>query len=135
MATAEGGVDSWFGATVDVLLSVLGFLLVWYPLVSVGNAVLGTPVSAATVDLVVGVLALGSAYPVVAGDWSLGRVGEFAFVLVAAAVGWGLVGMVLVLASGVRLSGGNPAPQAAVWAAAYLTAYVVVYRTELSLGN
>lgn len=128
MATSERGWGSWLSATLDVLLAVLGFTIVWYPMVSLGNAVLGSPATPATVTTVVGVLALGGAYPVVAGDWSLGRLGEYVFVLVAAAIGWGVVGLLFVVASGVTLSGGDRAPQAAVWLAAYATAYAVVYR-------
>ncbi|CCQ35146.1 hypothetical protein HLRTI_003408 [Halorhabdus tiamatea SARL4B] len=133
MATAERGVRSWVTATVDFLLAVFGFVLAFYPLVSLGNAVLGSPGSAATVNLVVGVLAFGGAYPVVAGDWSLGRLGDFAFVLIASAIGWGIIGMVSVLALDVTISGSNRMPQAIVWGAAYVTAYLVVYRTELSI--
>lgn len=133
MATSERGLDSWLSATLDLLLAVLGFTVVWYPVVSLGNAVLGSPVAPTTVATVVGVLALGGAYPVVAGDWSLGRLGECVFVLVASAIGWGLVGLLFVLASGVSLSGSDRAPQAAVWLAAYATTYVVVYRAESEL--
>lgn len=114
MATAERGLDSWLSATFDLLLSILGFILVWYPMVSLGNAVFGFPISTSMSNLLVGVLALGGSYPVVAGDWSLGQLGEYIFVLVASAIGWGLIGMGAVLASGVSISGSNPAPQAAV---------------------
>ena len=133
MATAEQGLNSWLSATLDLLLSFLGFILVWYPMVSLGNSVLGFPVSTSTENLIVGVLALGGSYPVVAGDWSLGQLGEYIFVLIASAIGWGLIGMVPFLVSGVSISGSNPAPQAAVWAAAYLTAYIGVYRTQWSV--
>lgn len=133
MATAERGFDSWLSATIDLLLAVLGFTLVWYPMVSLGNTVLGTPVSDATVNLIVGMLALGGSYPVVAGDWSLGRVGDYVFVLIASVIGWGIIGMVSVLALDVTISGSNRAPQVVVWGAAYLTSYLVVYRTELSI--
>lgn len=133
MATAERGLDSWLSATLDLLLSVLGFTLVWYPMVTLGNAVLGFPVSDSTSNLLVGVLALGGSYPVVAGDWSLGQLGEYIFVLMASAIGWGLIGMVAVLTAGMSISGSNPAPQAAVWAAAYLTACIIIYRTQRSI--
>lgn len=133
MATAEQGLNSWLSATLDLLLSFLGFILVWYPMVSLGNAVLGFPISTSTSNLLVGVLALGGSYPVVAGDWSLGQLGEYIFVLIASALGWGLIGMIAVLASGMSISGSNPAPQAAVWAAAYLTAYIVVYETQRTI--
>ena len=130
MGTAEPEPDSWVSATLDYLLSILGFTLIWYPLLSVGNAALGAPASVQTVNVLVGVLAFGGAYPVVAGDWSIGRLGEYVFVFFASALGWGLVGMVVVLASGVSLSGSSAVPQAVVWVAASLTAYLVVYRSQ-----
>lgn len=133
MVTVERELASWMSATVDFLLAAVGFGIAFYPLVSLGNAVLGSPGSASMVTLVVGVLAVGGAYPVLAGDWSLGQLGEYVFVLIASAFGWGLVGMLLILASGLTLSGSNPVPQAALWATASLTAYVVVYRTQLSI--
>ncbi|WP_231185389.1 hypothetical protein [Haladaptatus sp. DYF46] len=102
-------------------------------MVSLGNAVLGSPASASTVNLVIGVLAVGGAYPVVAGDWSLGQLGEYVFVLTASAFGWGLLGMAVILVSGRTFAGSNPIPQATVWAAASLTAYIVVYRTQLTI--
>ncbi|WP_080506811.1 hypothetical protein [Halorubrum distributum] len=133
MATAKKGLDSWLSATLDFFLSIIGFIIVWYPAVSLGNAILGFPVSASTSNLLVGVLAFGGSYPVIAGDWSLGQLGEYIFVLFASAIGWGLVGMTAVLASGVSISGSNLAPQAAVWVAAYLTAYIVVYKIQRSI--
>jgi hypothetical protein len=108
-------------------------MLVLYPMVSLGNAVLGSLVSASMVNLIVCVFALGGAYPVVAGDWSPGRIGEYIFVLIASVITWGLIGMVIVLTSGVSISGSNIVPQAMVWVAAYLTAYFVVYRTQVSV--
>lgn len=134
MAAAERSLLSWLSATADVLVAVLGFVIVWYPMVSLGNAVLGAPAPASVVDGVVGVLALGCAYGLIAGEWAGGgRLGEYVLVLVASAIGWGVVGLLFVLASGVSLSGENPLPQALVWAAAYLTAYLVVYRSPWSI--
>ncbi|MCG1002155.1 MULTISPECIES: hypothetical protein [Halobacterium] len=133
MATGERGLDSWLSATVDMLLAVFGFALVWYPMVSLGNAALGFPVSPSTGNLVAGVLTLGGSYPVVAGDWSLRQLGEYISVLVISGIGWGLVGMIVILALGVSFSGSSHALQAAVWAPAYLTAYLVVYRTKWSV--
>lgn len=132
MATAERDSSTWFSATCDLLLAVLGFALVWYPFVSLGNAVLGTPVADTTVTAVVGVLALGGAYPVLAGDWSLGRLGEFVFALTASAFAWGILGMLCVLAFDLTIAGSDRRPQAAVWAVAYATAYLLVYRIDLS---
>jgi len=133
MATALRGLDDWLSATFQVLLAVVGIAVVLYPIASLGNTLLGSPVSPATVNLIVGVLALGAAYPVVAGDWSLGRLGEYVFALVVSAVCWGVVGMVLVVVSGIHLSGSDPVPQAALWTAAYLSAYVLVYRFRLPI--
>jgi hypothetical protein len=133
MSTVGQALDEWLSATTDFLLALLGFAIIWYPAVSVGNAIFGSPVSTATTRLIVGVLAFGGAYPVVAGDWSLGRLGEFVFVLTASALGWGAVGMVGLLISGTTLSGRSALPQAVVWIVAYLTAYVVVYRSPKSV--
>lgn len=84
-------------------------------------------------NLATGVLAVGGAYPVVTGDWSLGQLGEYVFVLFASALGWGLVGVLLILVSGLTLSGSNPAPQAVLWVTASVTAYIIVYRTQLTI--
>jgi len=133
MTTVKREVATWTSATVDLLLAILGFTVAFYPLVSLGNAVLGSPASDTTVTLVVGVLAVGGAYPVVSGEWSLGRLGEYVFVATAAAFGWGLLGLVVILVSGVSLAGSNPVPQALVWAAASFTAYILVYRTQVTV--
>jgi len=133
MTTVEREVATWTSATVDFVLAILVFTVAFYPVVSLGNAVLGSPVSDGTVTLVVGVLAVGGAYPVVSGEWSLGRLGEYVFVATAAAFGWGLLGLVVILVSGVSLAGSNPVPQALVWAAASFTAYILVYRTQVTV--
>jgi hypothetical protein len=133
MATAERGTGSWLAATLDLLLAVLGFTIVWYPIVSLGNAALGSPVSTGTVQLVVSVLALGGAYPVVAGDWSLGQLGEFVFALTASAFVWGVIGLLTLLLGEFSFDGSNRLPQVVVWLAAYLTAYVLVFRTSVTL--
>lgn len=135
MTTIGREVDSWLSAILDFLLAVLGFVVVWYPMVSLGNVVLGSPISEPLSNLLVGVLVFGSSYPVVAGDWSLGQLGEYVFALLVAVLGWGIVGAVAVLAWRASFSGSNPGPQAAVWAAAYLTAYVVVYKTQWSISR
>jgi hypothetical protein len=83
--------------------------------------------------VVTGVLAIGGAYPIVSGNWSLGQLGEYVFVLFASALGWGLLGMLLILVSGLTFSGSNPVPQAVLWVTASLTAYIIVYRTQLSI--
>lgn len=136
MAAAERGFSSWVSATVDILLAVLAFGLIWYPMVSLGNAVLGAPASPSLVNWVIGVLVLGGAYTVIAGDWELrGGTGEYVCVLIPSALGWGVIGMVAIRLSGISVSGDNLVPQAMMWAAAYLTAYIVVYRTSWSLFN
>ncbi|SHH00445.1 hypothetical protein [Halobaculum gomorrense] len=133
MATAEQGDRLLALSNLRPIVGILGFTIVWYPVLSVSNTVLGTPIADTTVNLFVGILAFGGAYPVVAGDWSLGQLGDFAFVLTASAIGLGIVGMVSVLALDVTISGSNRMPQAIVWGAAYVTAYLVMYRTELSI--
>mgnify|MGYP000454067697 FL=1 len=116
--------NSWLGATVDVLLAsaVLGVL--WYPAISVGNELLGSPLAASTVTLLAGTLAIGSTYPFVAGPWSLGRLGEFLFAFVVAVFAFGIVGAAVVVVAGLELSGSNPLPSAVLLGAAYLAAFV-----------
>ncbi|SDY08751.1 hypothetical protein [Halopenitus persicus] len=133
METADRGPESWVAATLDLLLGLIGLAIVLHPLISLWNTVLGSPVSPATVSLIVGVLAFGGAYPIVAGDWSLGRLGEYVVVLFASVLAWGLLGMVAILVSNVTIQGNNAAPQAIVWTAASLTAYLLVYRARVSL--
>lgn len=126
MSAVRRSVDSWLHATVDVALAVLALTFALFPALAVGNGLVGEPLSPSTVSLVVGVLALGGAYPFVAGDWSLGALGEFVFAFVVAAFGWGIVGAIAILASGAEFTGGDPRPGAAVVALAYLTAFGVV---------
>jgi hypothetical protein len=133
MGTTERGLVSWVSATVDLLLAVFGFVIVFYPTVSLGNAVLGSTASASTVNLIIGILAVGGAYPVVAGDWSLGQLGEYILVLTVSVFGWGLLEMLVIVVSGRTIAGSNPIPQAIVLAAASLTAYLIVYRTRLTI--
>ncbi|QHS16162.1 hypothetical protein GWK26_02785 [haloarchaeon 3A1-DGR] len=133
METADRGPESWVAATLDLLLGLIGLAIVLHPLISLWNTVLGFPVSPATVSLIVGVLAFGGAYPIVAGDWSLGRLGEYVVVLFASVLAWGLLGMVAILVSNVTIQGNNAAPQAIVWTAASLTAYLLVYRARVSI--
>ncbi|WP_178918180.1 hypothetical protein [Natronomonas gomsonensis] len=116
--------NSWLGATVDVLLAsaVLGVL--WYPALSVGNELLGSPLTPSSVTLLAGTLAVGSAYPFVAGPWSLGRLGEFCFVFVVAVFALGIVGTAVVVVAGLELSGSDPFPSALLLGAAYLVAFV-----------
>lgn len=115
--------NSWLGATVDVLLATAVLGVLWYPALSVGNELLGSPLAASTVTLLVGTLALGSAYPFVAGPWSLGRLGEFCFVFVLAVFALGVLGAAAVVISGVTLSGGDPRPSAVLLGAASLVAF------------
>lgn len=130
--TKRGG-GSWTWATVDTVLSVLALGVVWHPAVSYANALTGTPFGEEVVVFAVGVLAVGTAYPFVAGDWSLGDLGEYLFLLYVAAVIWSVVGMGVILASGIRFSGTSAIPQATVWALAYVSVYVLVFRTNVTI--
>ena len=122
---------SWGSAIVEYSATLLGFWIIWYPMLSLGNAVLGVPVPTTQVSLVVGILAFGSTYAAMTGEWPLQRVGIYVVVLLASALGWALCGLIVILMTGVTISGTDPAPQAAVWAAAYPTAYYVLTRSRL----
>ncbi|WP_254838011.1 hypothetical protein [Natronomonas marina] len=126
MNAALRTVESYLRATIDVGLVLLVLAAVWYPTLALGNELVGAPLEPSTLRLLVGVAALGSTYAVFAGERSLGALGEFVFALAAALIGWGLLGAVLVVASGLELSGADPRPQALLWLVANVTALVVV---------
>lgn len=123
MSALPSGRQSWFGATVDVLLSTAVLGVLWYPALSVGNELFGSPLAPGTVPFLATTLALGSAYPFVAGPWSLGRLGEFCFVFVVAVFALGVLGAAVVVVSGLALSGGDPRPSAVLLGAAYIVAF------------
>jgi len=133
MSTEGRESGSWAGATVDTVASVSALAVIWYPALHYANALARSPLTGSTVDFAVTVLAFGSAYPFVAGDFSLGDLGEYLFVLVGAALGWGVVGTIGTVGLDVRFSGANRAPEAVVWGLAYVTTYVVVCRTRISV--
>lgn len=121
------------GATVDTVLSVIVLTLIWFPAVSLMNSLAGRPFGGDLVFRVVVVLAVGTAYPFVAGDWSLGDLGEYLFLLFVAALAWGLVVMGVLVILGIELFSPNPLPQATVWFLAYGSTYYVVFRTDTVL--
>jgi len=124
---------TWAGATTDTVLSGVALVAIWYPLVFYSNALLGTAVGARAVTAAVGVLAVGTAYPFVAGSWSLGDLGEYLFLLFAAAFVWGVVTMAVIGMSGQQFSGAESLPQTIMWGLAYLSAYFVVRRTDVTV--
>ena len=92
-----GGVLS---ATADVLSAFLALAVVVGLPLSIGNDLLGNPLSTWIVERVVFVVALGGAYPFVAGDWPLAKLTDFALAAVltlfalAAFVSFGLLAAV-----------------------------------------
>lgn len=126
--------DSFLLATLDVLLSAVGLCLATFPAVVGGNELLGWlgapafPLPDSAIGLLIGVVALGGAYPFVTGDWSLGRLGDFVLALTACTLAAGLLGMVAILVGGLALSGENPLPQAAAVACGYVGAHLLVRR-------
>lgn len=85
-STDHGVLERTILPTVDLLLAAFGLAVLTFPVVSVTNVALGDPLAQSTVRTVVGVVALGGSYPFVAGDWSLGRLGEFVFLVAASAL-------------------------------------------------
>jgi hypothetical protein len=113
--------------TVDTLMAAFGLAAVTYPGVAVVNAFFGSPLAPGTVRLLVGVVAVGGAYPFVAGDWSLGRLGTFLFAFTASLLLGGLLAFAVFLALGTSLDDGTLA-QTSLVAVAYVAAYALVYR-------
>ena len=126
--------DSFLVATLDVLLAAFGLCLATFPAVAVGDELLGRaavpgfPLPDSSFLLVVGVVAVGGAYPFVTGDWSLGRLGDFVFALTACTLAAGLLGMVVILSADLTVPGENPLPQVVAVAFGYLGAYLLVHR-------
>lgn len=133
MSIVKEGADTWVWATVDTVFSVFAFVVIWYPALHYTNKLVGFPLDESRVAFGVGVLALVSAYPFVAGNVSLGDLGEYLFLFLVAAFGWGIVGMIVIIGSGLVLSGSDVVPQAVVWGLAYFTAYLVVFRTKTTI--
>lgn len=128
MAAPLSELRSTAGATADVLSAVVALAILVYPAAHLGNALLGSPVPAGTLRLLVGVLALGGAYPFVAGDWSLDALVDAFLAFVAAVVVAGVLGGVVIAALDLGISGGNPTPQAVAVGAAYVVAGLFVRR-------
>lgn len=130
MGAIRRQLEDAFWATTDVFLSTFGLGMVFYPLVLTTNELLGAPLTESQVTLFVLVLALGGSYPFVAGDWSLGFLGEYVFVFTASVLGIGLLGAVGIVVSGVELSGSDPLPRAVLFALAYVVSFVLVRQRE-----
>ncbi|MFC6955158.1 hypothetical protein [Halorubellus litoreus] len=133
MENTASGVRSWLLATVDFAFAFLGVAAVAYPTLSLVASLVGSPFLRALAPILTFVLAFGASYPYVAGDWSLGRLGEFLFVAVAGALAWGALVAGVVLALDLATDPGDPAPIATAWTLALATAYVVVYWQERQL--
>jgi len=84
---SDGDADGVLSATVDVLSAVVSLWVVFALVLAVANDLLGEPLSTWVVERVVFVLALGGAYPFVAGDWALAKLTDFALAAVVAAFG------------------------------------------------
>ncbi len=119
--------SSTASATVDLLMAAFGLGIVFYPALSVGNHLFGSPLDEATISFVVGILAVGGSYPFVAGDWSLGRLGDYIFAFSASAIAIGLVGAVVIVSFGFDIAGGNPITEAVTIGVAYGIAYLFVF--------
>jgi len=126
----SGTLDSWLSATMDVSFGILGWTLLLLPVLSVGNRLLGSPLSDSTLGIVLVVSAVIATYPVLIGRLSLGQLGEFLFLAVGSTLGWGIVSMLVLGALGRSFDGEAPVPQALLLAVAYLSAFVARSRLD-----
>jgi hypothetical protein len=133
VSTPSTELRSVASATFDLLFAAFGLGLLLLPGAVVCNALLGEPVPRPLVERGVGVVALGGAYPFVAGNWSLHRLGDTLVAFVGGALAAGVVGAVTVVVLGLDLSGSDPRPQFAVVAVGYLTAFLLVHRRGRSV--
>jgi hypothetical protein len=96
-----------------------------YPVLWSVSALLGVA-STGAVGLVTGVVAFGAAYPLVAGDWSRDALGETVVAFVGSLLCLGVLAVVVIAASGLRIAGSDPRPQVALFASAYVVTAGVV---------
>ncbi|WP_158056625.1 hypothetical protein [Halorussus halophilus] len=130
MGAIRRQLEDTFWATTDVFLATFGLGMLFYPIVLTTNAMLGTPLTDSEVTLFVVILALGGSYPFVAGDWSLGLLGEYIFVFTASALGIGLLAAIGIVVFGIELSGSDPLPRAVLFAMAYFVSFVLVRKRQ-----
>lgn len=129
MASVSASVRSWVSATAAFLLAFSGVAVIVYPVLSLLRPFFG-PSASPAVPFLTFVLAFGASYPLVAGGWSLRRLGEFHVVAVVATIAWAVVLELFRFASGV----GSTSPLRQAWVFALATAYVVVYRSGVELA-
>ena len=123
--------DSWLSATMDVSLAILGWTILFVPILSISNRLLGSPLTDSTLGIALVVLAVVATYPVMIGTVSLGDLGEFLFLAVGSALVWGLVLLLALAMVGDFFDGGEPLPEAFLLAVAYLSAYLLLYRFDV----
>ncbi|WP_136686644.1 hypothetical protein [Halorhabdus amylolytica] len=127
----SGVLDSWLSATMDVSFAILGWTILLAPVLSIGNRLLGSPLTDSTLGIVLVVLAVGATYPVMIGTVSLGNLGEFLFLAVGSALVWGSVLLLALATVGGSFAGGEPLPAALLLTVAYLSAYVLLCRFDV----
>lgn len=116
--------DGYLWPTVDVLLALLGIGFVTYPL---AHAVLSlVPAPFLSPGLATVVVAFGGAYPVVAGPWSLGRLGDYVLVWVAAVLCLSVAAFPVAVLLGGLVGRAVAASQVAIFGLAHLAAMAAV---------
>ncbi|NHN40186.1 hypothetical protein G9C85_00865 [Halorubellus sp. JP-L1] len=133
MGSAAREATSWLLATLDFVFAFVGVGAVAYPTLRLVAELAGPTVPRGLVPLAAFALAFGASYPYVAGDWSLGRLGEFLFVAIASTLAWGVLVAGVVLALDLPSYPADPAPAATAWTLALATAYAVVYWRAIRL--
>lgn len=124
MTTPSRTTRSWATATVDTVAVFLAAVVILFPVTDALGTVIGLP--SGGIRVVIGVVAFGVTYPVVAGEWSMGTLGEYFFAFVAATfVVLGLAGAVPTFEA-VDLSAGDSIARVGLWCVVHVTAYVAV---------
>lgn len=115
--------EGYAGPTVDVLAATVGLGFVTYPLARSVLSLLGGPLPA---GLVTGVVAVGGAYPFVAGPWSLGTLGDYVLVWTAWVVALAAVALAVAMLAGGLAPVPAQASQVLLFSLAHLGALVAV---------
>lgn len=125
--------ESWIEVTFETSLSIIALFIIWYPMVYFLNEFAGDIFSLSMVINIVFVLSIGGAYPFIAGDWSLGLLGEFAFLLLLTVLAWGMIAFIIIISFSMDVSNHASYSRAIMWLLAYLTTYMMIFRYDVEV--
>jgi hypothetical protein len=111
---------SWATATVETVAVFLATAVILFPGATALGTALGLP--SGVVHVAIQIVAFGATYAFVAGEWSIGTLGEYFFAFLAAtSIVLGLTGTVPTF-EGINLSVGDSIVRLGLWCLVYVVA-------------